>query len=190
MPIGLPSNTISPAFASCRPMIVRAVVVLPHPDSPASARTSPRRSSNEIPSTAFASKPFFPVSPAIRPTWPANVTCRSRTSITLSVDEDGPSPVTGASVALMRCPSLRARAPARAASTPPCDPGREARSSGSRFEHSSKTNGHRGWNEQPDGIFCGSGGSPPSPVGFLRNRSSPISGNAAASAFVYGCFAS
>ncbi len=130
------------------------------------------------------------MSPAISPTWPANVTCRSRTSITLSVDEDGPSPVTGASVALMRSPSRLARAPARRSKHAALRPGPEARSSGSRFEHSSKTNGQRGWNEQPDGIFCGSGGSPPSPVGFLRNRSSPISGNAAASAFVYGCFAS
>ncbi len=36
-----PRNEISPPFGRIRPMIARASVVFPHPDSPASARTSP-----------------------------------------------------------------------------------------------------------------------------------------------------
>ena len=53
--------------------------------------------------------------------------------------------------------------------------------------HSSNATGQRGWNEQPEGIESGCGGSPPNPDGALRKRKSPIDGKAAASASVYGC---
>ncbi len=55
--------------------------------------------------------------------------------------------------------------------------------------HSGSATGQRGWNEQPDGRSAGSGGSPPSPRGRSRDRSSPITGKAKASAWAYGCCA-
>ena len=57
----------TPASTGCSPMIARAVVVLPQPDSPASASTSPRLSSNDTPSTARDRAAFLPRSPAIKP---------------------------------------------------------------------------------------------------------------------------
>ena len=44
----------------------------------------------------------------------------------------------------------------------------------------------RGWNGQPLGSRRGSGGSPATPEGFIRNAGSPITGKAAPSARVYG----
>ena len=52
--IGSPSNRTSPCTGRSRPMIVRASVVLPQPDSPTSASTSPSRTSRSTPSTARA----------------------------------------------------------------------------------------------------------------------------------------
>src|SRR5205085_7913686 len=57
-------------------------------------------------------------------------------------------------------------------------------SAGSTVGHGSNAFGQRGWNEHPVGRSDGNGGSPGSPEGALRNRESPISGKAAASASV------
>ena len=69
-------------------------------------------------------------------------------------------------------------------------PGLTSRSSGSIWWHLSMTLSQRGLKLHPDGICCGSGGSPPRPDGALRKRMSPIAGNAAARARVYGCWGS
>ena len=50
--MAVPSNTICPPLASCRNSTTSAVVVLPQPLSPTSARVSPRWSSKVTPSTA------------------------------------------------------------------------------------------------------------------------------------------
>src|SRR4029453_11998928 len=84
-----------------------------------------------------------------------------------------------------------AHAPPRAAATAPSTSRHAARRpspagyrDGTTSRHGSNTSGQRGWKGHPPGISCGSGGSPPSPEGALRNRGSPICGNDAASAFV------
>src|SRR5688500_18286684 len=51
----LPSTTTLPLEGANNPMIRLAVVVLPHPDSPTMASTSPGRSSRDTPSTALTS---------------------------------------------------------------------------------------------------------------------------------------
>ena len=81
-------------------------------------------------------------------------------------------------------PAAPRRAPAR---TPPAVPAPPARARPSAREHTGRTSGQRGWNGHPDGRSRGSGGSPARPDGFIRNAGSPIVGNAAASARVYGC---
>ena len=67
-------------------------------------------------------------------------------------------------------------------------PGPAGQSSTSSDGHSARTTGQRGWKVQPDGSSRGSGGSPGRPDGLRRKAGSPITGNAAASARVYGCF--
>ena len=87
------------------------------------------------------------------------------------------------------------RAASRSSSTPAPRRGHTQRgapspaghSSTSGREHSATATGQRGWNGHPIGIARGSGGSPASPDGFMRCEWSPIRGNAAASAAVYGC---
>ena len=159
-------------------MIARARVVLPHPDSPASARTSPRCSVRSTPSTAVAS---------------------GRSSWRTWTRRPGRSPSGRAPRGRVpRAPAPRGRrrrrerssgrppgrvtAPHPPAGRPPGGLSPASYSVGSWVVQSSNRFGHRGSNEHPAGMCCGSGGSPPSPEGRCRNRVSPISGNAAASA--------
>jgi hypothetical protein len=53
-----PLKSMFPALGVSRPIRVRAMVVLPQPDSPTMASTSPRRSVNETPSTALMAPPL------------------------------------------------------------------------------------------------------------------------------------
>ena len=55
---GWPSNRTSPAVGRCSPTSVRASVVLPEPDSPTSATTSPARTARSTPSRARATRPL------------------------------------------------------------------------------------------------------------------------------------
>ena len=158
-------------------MIVRASVVLPHPDSPARASISPRSSVRSTPSTARDRSAFLPAMPAPSPTRPSNDTCRPRTSRT------GPSDAGARSGAVLTSGPVRASGRADRRPGVPRRPGTDRARS---LEHSSNATGHRGWNEHPTGTASGCGGSPPRPDGARRNRGSPIAGNAAASASVYG----
>src|SRR5438309_1095053 len=79
---GSPRYRIVPASGMSKPMMARAVVVFPQPDSPASASTSPSCSVMETPSTALASEPFRPSKPAKKPTRPLKFTSRRSTSTT------------------------------------------------------------------------------------------------------------
>ena len=163
-------------------MIERASVVLPHPDSPASARISPSSSVRFTPSTARAmSCAFF--RPRARPR-PANRTWRSRTCSNGAAA--GTSPIGSRATWLTRhlpvpvsTGSTRRHAARR--------PSPAGNSGGSSLGQRSNASAHRGWKLQPLGTSRGSGGSPSRPVGAWMYRSSPICGNAPARAVVYGC---
>ena len=83
----------------------------------------------------------------------------------------------GRSVAALTTTSPSASAPPRwMHAARRCSPASQSRTSSEG--QTSTAAEHRGWNGHPDGICCGSGGSPPSPLGLWRNRVSPIVGNA------------
>ena len=156
-------------------MIARAVVVLPHPDSPASARTSPLRDLEVHAVDGARLRRLLPAQPGAEPDAPGEVHVQVRTSMT-----DPRRPRTtgglGAHVARLRRwrlgrllrPAGRRRAGRRRASS----------SCGSVSSQSSNTTGHRGWNVHPSGRSLGVGrvaaetrGLPAEPlVADLRER--------------------
>ncbi len=76
-----PSNFTSPEVMSIIFRMARPVVLLPQPDSPTRPRVSPRRTSNDTPSTAFTLPTWRRMTaPAITGKW----TFRSLTSRTVS----------------------------------------------------------------------------------------------------------
>ena len=172
-------------------MIARAVVVLPHPDSPASASTSPRCSSSVTPSTARARSAFLPREPG-HESQPA----LERDVQVVDLDDGGP-------VAFARCDRQHRHGPGSRGGSRHVGPARideQARRATALagvvevgIDRRAILECHRAPRVEraPRGhVGCGSGGSPPRPEGLPRNRWSPISGNAAASAAVYGCFGS
>ena len=173
---GVPSKRISPPSTGCRPMIARASVVLPQPDSPASATISPRRARTTRRRPRATSVAFLPRSPANMPTRPAKVTWRSRTSRTVSRPRD--SGGGGAVVSdLAHAAGSRGRRggvanqQARGAATLAGRVQLGHHASGIRRTPSGTAGGRR----SPDGTSAGSGGSPPSPdrlaVGTAGRRS-------------------
>ena len=122
-----------------------------------------------MPSTALASNPFLPGDPGDQP----DATGERHVQV-LDLDHvvAGRGPPSGVvvSVALTPAPSPPARVRVPPAGRRPCGPGRprtaRARASGIRRTPP----GSEGGTEHPDGIFWGSGGSPPRPVGFRRKR--------------------
>src|SRR5262245_41989286 len=81
-----PSKRTSPEVMSIILSTARPVVLLPHPDSPTRPRVSPRRTSNEMPSTAFTLPTWRrTTAPAMTGKW----TFRSFTSRTVSGAELG-----------------------------------------------------------------------------------------------------
>ena len=76
-----PSNFTSPEVMSIIFRMARPVVLLPQPDSPTRPKVSPRRTSNDTPSTAFTLPTWRRMTaPAITGKW----TFRSLTSRTVS----------------------------------------------------------------------------------------------------------
>src|SRR5215211_2730021 len=81
-----PSNFTSPEVMSIIFRMARPVVLLPQPDSPTRPKVSPRRTSNDTPSTAFTLPTWRrTTAPAITGKW----TFRSLTSRTVSGAELG-----------------------------------------------------------------------------------------------------
>src|SRR2546422_259022 len=81
-----PSNFTAPEVMSIILRMARPVVLLPQPDSPTRPRVSPRRTSNDTPSTAFTLPTWRrTTAPAITGKW----TFRSVTSRTMSGAELG-----------------------------------------------------------------------------------------------------
>ena len=120
-----PSNAIVPAVGLYSRTIARPVVLLPQPDSPTSPRVSPRRSSNETPSTARTS-----------PTWRSRMHALGDREPDLEVldpeQRASPSARSGAARSPRHGPASRRRRPAErqaaAAGRGRASAGRSARS--------------------------------------------------------------
>src|SRR5918996_146998 len=143
--------------------MVRASVVFPQPDSPASATISPGATARSTPSTAWATDP----PPEGDVQVPYLEERQVRRGQRVGAHARASSAYEGSwSRHAASCPS-----PARY-------------SAGSTRSHGWNLAGHRGWNEHPGGMSRGSGGSPPSPEGALRWLASPTRGNASTRARV------
>ena len=164
-------------------MIARAIVVFPQPDSPASARTSPRRSCKVTPSTARASAPSCPPMPAPSPTRPANVTCE----VPHLEHRRRPAPDRGRLSTLTRLlRRVRHRALDQQAGGPASLAGRvELGHDGRAFVERDRAPGvERAPGRDRLRVAAGRRRDRTAARG---SDASPIAGKAAASAFVYGC---